>query len=292
MQRPTPPPAREPGRADDSPETSIIPRDEPDGRMPGSAIPFADATAAATSTLEMLESVGLGAWEIVDARLDDLSDVEHLLVPILLPDGALWALRAAAPHPPTLAAGALDAVLYAARMLSSLFAAHHQSDHWRARAVKAETESLTDELTGLLNARGWQRALQRESARCDRSQLNAVIVVIDLDELKLTNDTQGHLGGDLLLRSAAQQLTSALRATDIVARIGGDEFGVLAVDYEAPVPDLLLGRLRSVLASSDVRASCGAAVYRPGDDVNRVFRSADEQMYAAKRTARTATGRS
>ena len=139
-----------------------------------------------------------------------------------------------------------------------------------------------------MNTRAWWRALARESARCDRYQLTLVIAVIDLDELKLVNDSQGHLGGDLLLRSAAQQLTAAVRASDLVARIGGDEFAVLAVDYEAPLPDLLLQRLRSNLAANGIRASCGAAVYHPGDAIENAFKSADENMYAAKMSNRRA----
>ncbi|MEY2450043.1 MAG: diguanylate cyclase, partial [Acidimicrobiaceae bacterium] len=191
-------------------------------------MPFADVAEAAAATIEALDSLGFGRWEIVDARLDDLTDVEHLLVPILVPDGGLLALRAVPPH----ALGGLsergpEAVVYAGRMLATVFAANKQADQWRERATKAEAESLTDELTGLLNARAWWRALRREAARCDRYRLDAVVAVIDLDELKMVNDTHGHLGGDLLLRSAAQQLTRTLRASDIVARIGGDEFGVL-----------------------------------------------------------------
>jgi diguanylate cyclase (GGDEF)-like protein len=261
--------------------------EEPEHRAFGPATPFADTTEAITATVEALELLGLGRWEVVDARLDDLTDVEHLLVPILVPDGGLLALRATPTHGrAAISEGGPNAVLYAARMLSTLFAVNKQVEHWRERATKAEAESLTDELTGLLNARAWWRALQREAARCDRYELEAVVAVIDLDELKIVNDTHGHLGGDLLLRSAAQQLTSTLRASDVVARIGGDEFGVLAVDYEGPVPDLLLNRMRASLEANDIRASCGAAVYHPGDVMDNVFKTADANMYVAKSAGR------
>jgi diguanylate cyclase (GGDEF)-like protein len=262
--------------------------DKQERRAVGPATPFADAAAAAAATVDALEELGCGRWELADARLDDLTDDEHLIVPILVPDGGLLALRATPSRSgTTMAEGALDAVLHSARMLSSLLAANQQAEQWRARAIKAEAESLTDELTGLLNARGWQRALQRESARCDRYRLEAVIAVIDLDGLKAVNDTEGHLGGDLLLRSAAQQLTNTVRASDVVARLGGDEFGVLAVDYEGPLPDVLLNRLRSVLADNDIPASCGAAVYRPGDLVRSVFEAADANMYSVKNSNRS-----
>jgi diguanylate cyclase len=262
-------------------------------RTVGPALPFRDAHDAGTATVDALASLGLGHWQVVDARLDDLTDVEHLLVPILLPDGALLALRAIPPHPAgALSDAGLDTVVFAARMLSTVLAANQRTDQWKARAGKAEAESLTDELTGLLNARAWWRALAREGARCDRYQLAAVVAVVDLDDLKLVNDTQGHLGGDLLLRSTAQRLTSTLRASDVVARTGGDEFALLAVDYEGPLPDLLLDRVRSSLTASGIRASCGAAVYHPGDVIDRVFATADANMYVAKSTNRLKAPRS
>jgi len=260
---------------------------ESEHELVGPAVPFVDRADAASATVDTLANLGLGVWDLVDARLVDLADAEHLLVPILLPDGALLALRArgSLSHA-TLGEGDLATVLYAARMLSTVLSAHQTIDHWRDRAAMAEAESLTDELTGLRNARAWRRALHREAARCDRHQLDAVIVFVDLDELKLVNDTQGHLGGDLLLRSVAEQLTHALRGSDIVARIGGDEFGVLAVDYEGPIPDLLLERLRSSLADQDILASFGAAIYHAGDDIDDVVRAADTNMYADKAARR------
>lgn len=251
-------------------------------RAAGPAAPFADALEACAATVEALERLGFGQWQIVDASLDDLADTERLLLPLLMPDGQLLALRATSAQADGLADGSLDAVLYTARMLSTVFAANKRAKQWAERATKAEAESLTDDLTGLMNGRGWWRGLARESARCDRYKLSAVIAVVDLDDLKMVNDTQGHLGGDLLLRSAAQHLTEAVRASDVVARIGGDEFGVLAVDYEGPLPDLLLERLRSNLEANGIRASCGAAVYHQGDVIDNVFKLADEDMYAAK----------
>jgi diguanylate cyclase (GGDEF)-like protein len=257
-------------------------------RTVGPATPFGDSSEACDATIDALERLGFGRWEIVDAQLDDLADTERLLLPMLMPDGQLLALRACSVSDAS-ADTSLDTVVYAARMLSTLFAANKRASQWLERATKAEAESLTDDLTELPNARAWWRALARESARCDRYELSAVVAVIDLDDLKLVNDTQGHLGGDLLLRSTAQQLTAALRTSDLVARIGGDEFAVLAIDYDGPLPDLLLERLQSSLDLQGIRASCGAAVYQPGDSVDNVFKTADGNMYAAKMERRVAS---
>lgn len=261
--------------------------DDVEGRAAGPATPYENPAEACRATVDALDRLGLGRWEIVDAQLDDLTNDEHLLLPMLMPDGQLLALRAAAAHPEA-NDSSLDTVVHAARMLSTLFAANKRANQLLERATRAEADSLTDELTGLMNTRAWWRALARESARCDRYQLSAVIAVVDLDELKLVNDSQGHLGGDLLLRAAAQHLSAAVRTSDLVARIGGDEFAVLAVDYEGPLPDLLLQRVRSTLAASGIRASCGAAVYQPGDAIENTFKTADENMYAVKTTNREA----
>jgi diguanylate cyclase (GGDEF)-like protein len=107
--------------------------------------------------------------------------------------------------------------------------------------------------------------------------------MIDLDDLKVINDTQGHLAGDLLLRLAADSLKSATRGSDLVARLGGDEFGVLAVDYEADEPDPLVKRLNEQLEIDEVRASVGAAVHIAGSDIMRTAHLSDVAMYEEKR---------
>ena len=91
------------------------------------------------------------------------------------------------------------------------------------------------------------------------------------------------LAGDEMLRVAARTLDAVVRAEDFVARHGGDEFGVLAVDYEAPAPDLLVARLHGALTAAGVSASMGAALYESGGQINDVFHQADQQMYAVKR---------
>jgi diguanylate cyclase (GGDEF)-like protein len=152
-----------------------------------------------------------------------------------------------------------------------------------ARAAAAEQQASTDALTGVLNSLGWRRAMTAEEARAQRSGRHTVVVVADVDDLKAINDCHGHLAGDLLLRQAADCLRAAVRPHDQVARIGGDEFAILVVDYEGDGPEAVVGRIDRELAEQGVSASVGAALHRPPDRLAETYALADQAMYAAKR---------
>ena len=117
----------------------------------------------------------------------------------------------------------------------------------------------------------------------------AVIAVIDLDDLKEMNDQRGHLHGDLLLRLAAQTLRRAVRPFDVVARVGGDEFAVMAVDYEGD-PRVFAARLGDALEAADIHASLGVAMPMPTESLTDAYADADRAMYAQKRHRRQRTG--
>jgi len=87
-----------------------------------------------------------------------------------------------------------------------------------------------DALTGLLNRRGFMDGLHRELRRMDRRGEYGALLVLDLDNFKLVNDTAGHLAGDQVLRTAAEVLRRRLRATDVIGRLGGDEFAALVLN--------------------------------------------------------------
>lgn len=176
-------------------------------------------------------------------------------------------------------------------VVGTLIAAYEfvlQAESARRQALeqveRIEQEAYSDCLTALPNRRAWERALEREQARCDRQDSTRVaVVVVDVDGLKRTNDEHGHLAGDLLLRQTATALAGAFRATDVVARIGGDEFAVLAVDYEDATPKVLVDRVRAALDDTGVEASVGVAVHEPGRRLVEVVARADAAMYEQKR---------
>jgi diguanylate cyclase (GGDEF)-like protein len=169
------------------------------------------------------------------------------------------------------------------RLLATLLAADRRAEQARERAERAEAAASTDVLTGVRNRREWDRLLEAEERRCARYGHTACVVVVDLDELKAINDSAGHRAGDELLTAAAGALTSASRATDTVARVGGDEFALLAVDTDLETGRVLVRRLAEALAAGAVKASVGLAERTPQGGMAGAWTEADRHMYAAKR---------
>ncbi|HEX2222215.1 MAG TPA: GGDEF domain-containing protein [Candidatus Limnocylindria bacterium] len=147
--------------------------------------------------------------------------------------------------------------------------------------------SGTDALTGVGNRRTWDEASLAVLASPDPVQ--AYVVSVDLDGLKQTNDRYGHAAGDALIRGAANLLKSSVRETDLVARVGGDEFLVLLRPADANTARRVARRIRRAEQAWRVtqhsltpRVSLGLARV-PGNDVEAAHRAADRRMYANKR---------
>lgn len=151
------------------------------------------------------------------------------------------------------------------------------------RAERAEAAAMVDELTGLWNRRAWERFRVTEEARCQRYGSPACVLSIDLDGLKIANDSQGHAAGDQLLRAAAKALSAGIREQDIVARLGGDEFGVLLVECPEDAGRAVEERLRQELGRAQVAASIGFARRDPQQTLEEAWERADAAMYAQKR---------
>ncbi len=152
-----------------------------------------------------------------------------------------------------------------------------------------------DSLTGLYNRRSFNIALQKKLQ--DNPHQSMALIYVDLDNFKLVNDLKGHAQGDKVLVDIAQRLTEATRSTDLVARIGGDEFVLLVADIDVADQvswcDQLIARL-SVLDAKSVGVgvvSCSAGVAwfpRDGSDAQSLMAAADEAMYDAKRSGKNA----
>lgn len=191
-----------------------------------------------------------------------------------------------------------DASLLAARellevlggLLGSLLDAELQATAADRRAVSAEQLADTDELTGLVNRRGWDRALVAEDARCIRYGSAAAVVVADLDGLKAVNDTRGHAAGDLTLRRASRVLSAQIRASDVAARLGGDEFGLLLTECDLSTATELGERTREALTRAGVSASVGLAA-RGTQGLTAAWALADQRMNAEKRRHRAICAR-
>ncbi|MBB5216273.1 GGDEF domain-containing protein [Parapusillimonas granuli] len=146
-----------------------------------------------------------------------------------------------------------------------------------------QRDVFIDALTGVLNRAGWMRRLKQIEAQCMKSGADAAIVMFDLDFLKTVNDTHGHSAGDDLLRLTAQTISSALRSSDSVGRLGGDEFGVVTYSTTPAIAQLLIARLESALARVNVNVSLGMALKSEAGTLEAALELADERMYAYKR---------
>jgi diguanylate cyclase (GGDEF)-like protein len=146
-----------------------------------------------------------------------------------------------------------------------------------------QRDVFIDILTGVLNRAGWMRRLKQIEAQCAKSGADAAIVMFDVDFLKVVNDTQGHSAGDDLLRLTAQTISSALRSSDSVGRLGGDEFGVVTASTTPAIAQLLIARLESALARVNVNVSLGMALKSEAGSLQAALELADKRMYAYKR---------
>ena len=140
-----------------------------------------------------------------------------------------------------------------------------------------------DPLTGLGNRRTWRRVLDEEAVRAARYARSTAVVVVDLDGLKRINDGQGHAAGDAHLLRAATAVQQAARSVDVVCRLGGDEFGVLAPETAADGAVRLADRLRRQLDEAGVPASVGLATTESGE-LEHAWQLADQDMYRHKRS--------
>jgi diguanylate cyclase (GGDEF)-like protein len=155
--------------------------------------------------------------------------------------------------------------------------------------------ALSDPLTGVANRRSLLERIDYEIARHARSRRSFALLMLDLDGFKLLNDRFGHPAGDDLLCDVAAALARVIRDQDTLARVGGDEFCVLAPETDGPGAERLTGRVESAVARvaaglDTLGASAGAAVFpHDGTTAAELFDAADQRLLGAKRT--TSPGR-
>jgi len=152
--------------------------------------------------------------------------------------------------------------------------------------------SLTDELTGLRNRRGFNVVGPKVLAMVDRQLLSANVAYLDIDNMKQLNDSLGHSAGDAALQAVAAALRAVTRRSDVAARIGGDEFVVLTLGLDERDRAAIERRIRSHLASAQsvaevghkVEVSIGWAAHMPDESstLEDLVNQADLEMYRSK----------
>jgi diguanylate cyclase (GGDEF)-like protein len=164
------------------------------------------------------------------------------------------------------------------------------------RIFELQERATMDDLTGLLNRRGFFDAFSAEIDRTRRGYgQGGLLILIDLDNFKVINDTYGHEAGDATLRLIAKTLRDNSRMMDACARLDGDEFVLLLANTQR---DKALVRAQNLIkqlnnlslvwhgAEIPIRASLGLKDYKPGDTAQKIFSEADLRLYAEKRRQR------
>ncbi|MCE2658131.1 MAG: diguanylate cyclase [Rubrivivax sp.] len=226
----------------------------------------------------------------------------RLLKPLVQTAGALQALARddlQVPLPAPRADDEMAAVIGAVRTLHHSIRQRQALEQERDQLIeRLQTLSNTDFLTGLPNRRAFMLAAERDLAQARRQGTDVVLILLDVDHFKKFNDTHGHAAGDAALVTVGEVVRATLRACDLGARLGGEEFVVL-LNHSTPAQALAFAdRLRAAIAAASVAvpgghapvcvtASLGLAVAPSGQvDLDELLQQADQAMYQAKRAGR------
>jgi diguanylate cyclase len=169
----------------------------------------------------------------------------------------------------------------------------------RAELARARQEAHTDPLTGILNRRGLEVAIEKAGTGANGDGLDgSCLIMLDIDEFKRCNDSYGHVFGDKVIRVVAKVLTNNVKGRDAVARIGGEEFAVflpqtplhgarvLAETLRQTVEKGRIKRVESAETISNITVSLGVAAYQSGETIENFMQRADRALYASKKGGR------
>lgn len=175
-----------------------------------------------------------------------------------------------------------------------------ESSQEKIRKLQAELSELSevvrmDQLTGVLNRRGLDDAYLTEVSRAKRNETPLSIALLDIDNFKSLNDNYGHDVGDMALKHLADVVKSTIRPTDVVTRLGGEEFVILLPDTNVEEAVITMTRLQRSLTKQYflgnnekllITFSAGVALHHDQDDQASVIHRADQAMYLAKRSGK------
>lgn len=176
-------------------------------------------------------------------------------------------------------------------LLAEVDAMRSEIDEQRLRISRLEELADQDSLTPVINRRAFVRELTRVVSYGERYSTPSSLLYIDLNGLKQINDTYGHAAGDAALMKLAAILTEQVRGSDVVGRLGGDEFGILLVHAEEAVATEKALQLTDIIDSNPlywesheipITVSFGAHTFTGGEDAGDALAAADRAMYAQK----------
>jgi diguanylate cyclase (GGDEF)-like protein len=273
-------------------------------RVSDLAITYCNAAWAAQYHVEPAAAIGRPLDEFLSA--DELEGL-HTQLALLGPDTPVLvdSVARAAPNAPGQWLEWVDRYLVGPEGPEVLSVGRDVTERHLAELELAELQerlaalALRDPLTGLANRRLLDELLDAELARTLRAGVPLAVAYIDLDGLKVVNDTYGHDAGDVVLREAARRLVAIVRGADVVARLGGDEF-VVVFEPKDPNSEHLIDRIDELLGApivinADISVSCPASIGTAdtrtvGHDPHRLLAAADDAMYQVKRARRAVRG--
>lgn len=169
-----------------------------------------------------------------------------------------------------------------ARLLTTILHYELKTHESNRRCERIQLEAELDTLTGVYNRKGWDRLFHEEEERCLQLGLSASVLVVDLDDLKWTNDHLGHEAGDHLIHDVAKCLLQNIRSEDVLARIGGDEFAILIIDTNLELTQQVVQRIQDELERNNLKASVGWSIRMHQSTLFKTFIEADKIMYQNK----------
>jgi len=265
---------------------------------------------------EMLEESNTVSWKVEEAhdmaggkKKAAKTQFDLIVLDLNLPDSegihTFQEIRSSAKHTPiVILSGRADQALAAVQdgaedylnkdqLTPSLLSRAFQYAIERSR-LKQQLQSLsiTDELSGLLNRQGFLTMAEQQIKLAKRSLNPMTLFFIDIDHMKGINDSLGHKKGDLAIQAAARVLQLNFRESDLIARMGGDEFAVLAIDSDPDQQEMICQRLMETIDQVkieqnlpfDLSLSIGTAVWSAGEtqDLDLLLQQADRAMYTQK----------
>lgn len=220
-----------------------------------------------------------------DAPINKLITIKaYIGQPLFKEDGSLFGTLCAIDPEPQPKVLVEDAPLFEliAKVLSYTIQAELKADEHIRKAERFEMEALSDPMTGLFNRRAWDELITKEEERCKRYGHPTAVLMIDLNDLKITNDTLGHAAGDEIIQRMALTLKNTVRNNDIVARLGGDEFAVMTIETNKKHAEKLVSRIQSAFTKVGISAAIGLAMRNPAYGLLEAIIEADAKMYQNK----------
>ncbi len=211
--------------------------------------------------------------------------------PLLNEDGSLFGTLCAVdpqPQPESILQYAEMIELFA-QLLSYILQTELRENEKIRQHERLEAEALRDSLTELYNRRAWNNLVTAEEDRCKRHGHPASILIVDLNNLKIVNDSLGHTSGVELIQKTASVLRASVRRKDLVARLGGDEFGILSIENDQEGALALFHRIQEAFKEAGIDAAIGVASRRPHHGLNKAAIAADKNMFEHKRSGKTKT---